>query len=120
VDNGTWPVTDDFGFPNGQGIPEKKLNEFGFANMHEFRNWRWFKRYAGGPISDLGAHQIDVYNWMLGANPRLWHRERRRRLLQDSRVVRQRPRDLRVPDQGRRRPRHLPGAHHHQRRRRLP
>jgi predicted dehydrogenase len=71
--SGQWhrAVTDDFGFPNGQGIPEKKLNEYGFANMHEFRNWRWFKRYAGGPISDLGAHQIDVYNWMLGSNPRL-------------------------------------------------
>jgi predicted dehydrogenase len=37
--------------------------------MHEFRNWRWFKKYAGGPISDLGAHQIDVYNWMLESNP---------------------------------------------------
>jgi predicted dehydrogenase len=37
--------------------------------MHEFRNWRWFKRYAGGPMSDLGAHQIDVYNWLLGCNP---------------------------------------------------
>ena len=37
--------------------------------MHEFRNWRWFKRYAGGPMSDLGAHQIDMYNWMLGSNP---------------------------------------------------
>ena len=68
---GQWhrAVTDDFGFPNGQGIPEAKLNQYGFANMHEFRNWRWFKRYAGGPMSDLGAHQIDVYNWMLGSNP---------------------------------------------------
>jgi len=58
-------VTDDFGFPNGQGLSEAKLNQYGYANMHEFRNWRWFKRYAGGPMSDLGAHQIDVYNWML-------------------------------------------------------
>ncbi len=71
--SGQWhrAVTDDFGFPVGQGIAEAKLNQYGFANMHEFRNWRWFKRYAGGPMSDLGAHQIDVYNWMLGANPRL-------------------------------------------------
>jgi predicted dehydrogenase len=38
--------------------------------MHEFRNWRWFKRYAGGPISDLGAHQIDIFNWLLESNPR--------------------------------------------------
>lgn len=69
---GQWhrSVTDDFGFPASQAIPEAKLNQYGFANMHEFRNWRWFKKYAGGPISDLGAHQIDVYNWMLGANPR--------------------------------------------------
>jgi predicted dehydrogenase len=71
--SGQWhrAVTDDFGFPVGQAIPEAKLNQYGFANMFEFRNWRWFKRYAGGPMSDLGAHQIDVYNWMLGSNPRL-------------------------------------------------
>ncbi len=71
--SGQWhrAVTDDFGFPNGQGLSEAKLHEYGFENMHEFRNWRWFKKYAGGPMSDLGAHQIDVYNWMLGVNPRM-------------------------------------------------
>jgi len=71
--SGQWhrAVTDDFGFPAGQGLSEAKLNEYGFANMHEFRNWRWFKKYAGGPMSDLGAHQIDVYNWALGVNPRM-------------------------------------------------
>jgi predicted dehydrogenase len=69
--SGQWnrAVTDDLGFPARQALPEAKLNEYGYANMHEFRNWRWFKRYAGGPISDLGAHQIDVFNWLLGANP---------------------------------------------------
>jgi predicted dehydrogenase len=71
--SGQWhrAVTEDFGVPRGQEIPEAKLQKYGYANMHEFRNWRWFKKYAGGPISDLGAHQIDVYNWMLGANPRM-------------------------------------------------
>jgi predicted dehydrogenase len=70
--SGQWhrAVTEDFGVPHGQEIPESKLHKYGYENMHEFRNWRWFKKYAGGPISDLGAHQIDVYNWMLGANPR--------------------------------------------------
>ncbi len=70
--SGQWhrAVTDDFGVPKGQEMTEEKLHKYGYANMHEFRNWRWFKKYAGGPISDLGAHQIDVYNWMLGANPR--------------------------------------------------
>lgn len=71
--SGQWhrAVTDDFGTPRNAEIPEEKLHKYGYANMHEFRNWRWFKKYAGGPISDLGAHQIDVYNWMLGANPRM-------------------------------------------------
>ncbi|MGH7944710.1 MAG: Gfo/Idh/MocA family protein [Opitutaceae bacterium] len=69
--SGQWhrAVTDDIGFPANQKIPDEKLKKFGFDNMHEFRNWRWFKKYAGGPISDLGAHQIDIYNWMLGVNP---------------------------------------------------
>ncbi|MDO8539188.1 MAG: Gfo/Idh/MocA family oxidoreductase [Opitutaceae bacterium] len=69
---GQWhrSVSDDLGFPANQVMPAAKLAQWGYANMHEFRNWRWFKKYAGGPISDLGAHQIDVYNWMLGANPR--------------------------------------------------
>jgi len=69
---GEWhrAVSDDLGFPVGKGLSEAKLNQYGFASMHEFCNWRWFKKYAGGPMSDLGAHQIDVYNWMLGVNPR--------------------------------------------------
>ncbi len=69
---GQWTraVTEDLGFPANQALPEAQLQAHGYANMHEFRNWRWFKRYAGGPISDLGAHQIDIFNWMLGANPR--------------------------------------------------
>jgi predicted dehydrogenase len=68
---GEWhrAVSDDFGYPNNQGLSEAKLAQYGYANMHEFRNWRWFKKYAGGPMSDLGAHQIDIYNWMLGSNP---------------------------------------------------
>lgn len=70
--SGQWnrAVTEDLGFPANRGLSEAKLQQYGYANMHEFRNWRWFKRYAGGPISDLGAHQIDIFNWFLGANPR--------------------------------------------------
>ena len=37
--------------------------------MHQFRNWRWYKGLGGGPIVDLGSHQIDIFNWFLGANP---------------------------------------------------
>jgi predicted dehydrogenase len=42
----------------------------GYPNLLEFANWRWFKKYGGGPISDLGAHQIDVFNWLLGTTPK--------------------------------------------------
>jgi predicted dehydrogenase len=38
--------------------------------MQQFRNWRWYKGKGGGPIVDLGSHQIDIYSWFLGANPK--------------------------------------------------
>jgi predicted dehydrogenase len=38
--------------------------------MHQFRNWRLYLDLSGGPISDLGAHQIDIFNWFLGAVPK--------------------------------------------------
>ena len=36
---------------------------------HRFLNWRLYKSLSGGPISDLGAHQIDIFNWYLDARP---------------------------------------------------
>ena len=45
------------------------MKRSGFSDMQQFRNWRWFKGLGGGPIVDLGSHQIDIYNWFLGANP---------------------------------------------------
>jgi len=50
-------------------IPTEKLKQYGFNNMQEFLNWRWYKNLSGGPISDLGAHQIDVFNWYLNTVP---------------------------------------------------
>lgn len=50
-------------------IPNSKLQQYGFKHMQEYLNWRWYKALSGGPISDLGAHQIDVFNWFLGAVP---------------------------------------------------
>ncbi len=69
--NSQWnrSVSEDLGWPEKYALPAATLAQYGFANMHEFRNWRWFKKYAGGPISDLGAHQIDIFNWFLGTNP---------------------------------------------------
>lgn len=54
-----------------QTIPDEKLKgTLGYENWFEFCNWRWFKKYGGGPISDLGAHQIDIFNWLLGTTPK--------------------------------------------------
>ena len=62
--------SEDRGWPVKYPVAEDVLKKYGYANMHEFRNWRVFKRYGGGPISDLGAHQIDIFNWFLGARPK--------------------------------------------------
>jgi predicted dehydrogenase len=69
--NGQWnrAVAADLGAPDRYAIPEERLKQYGFKNMHQFRNWRWYKGLGGGPIVDLGSHQIDVYSWFLGANP---------------------------------------------------
>ncbi len=48
----------------------EKIKAAGYSNILEYGNWRWFKKFGGGPISDLGAHQIDVFNWLLGATPK--------------------------------------------------
>jgi len=62
-------VTKDFLWPKNSDISAEKLAKYGFADMHQFRNWRWFKALGGGPLSDLGAHQIDIFNWWLGVKP---------------------------------------------------
>jgi len=63
-------VTPDFGWPKKAEMTPEQLAKYGYADMHQFRNWRWFKNLGGGPLSDLGAHQIDIFNWWLGVAPR--------------------------------------------------
>lgn len=70
--NAQWnrAVTPDTGWPKKFEMPKDLLNRYGYEDMFQFRNWRWFKDLSGGPISDLGAHQIDIFNWYLGAYPK--------------------------------------------------
>jgi predicted dehydrogenase len=63
-------VKEDFGWPKKNAMPADALAKYGYKDMHQFRNWRWFKGLGGGPLSDLGAHQIDIFNWWLGATPK--------------------------------------------------
>lgn len=69
--NGQWnrSAQPDLGWPQKYAIPDARLGKYGFKSMAQFRNWRWFKGLGGGPIVDLGSHQIDIYNWFLGAQP---------------------------------------------------
>ncbi len=58
----TWPKKDE--------LDAATLKRFGYKDMHAFRNWRWYKKHGGGPIVDLGSHQIDVFSWFLGVPPK--------------------------------------------------
>jgi len=61
--------SDMLGWPKKYTIPAVTLEKYGYGSMLEFRNWRWFKKFGGGPIVDLGSHQIDLFAWALGTNP---------------------------------------------------
>ncbi len=69
---GQWnrSVRGPLGWPKKAAIDQEILEKYGYKSMHQFKNWRWYKGLGGGPIVDLGSHQIDVYNWFLEANPK--------------------------------------------------
>ena len=72
--NGQWnrskTACEDLGSPRNAEIDKATLEKYGFNSMQQFRNWRWYKGLGGGPIVDLGSHQIDIYSWYLGTNPK--------------------------------------------------
>ncbi|MBN1516791.1 Gfo/Idh/MocA family oxidoreductase [Candidatus Sumerlaeota bacterium] len=51
------------------GMTKDYLARYGYGSMEEFYEWRWFEKYSGGPMTDLGSHQIDVFNWFQRMNP---------------------------------------------------
>jgi predicted dehydrogenase len=57
------------GWPKKYTMDQAKLQKYGYDSMVEFRNWRWFKKFGGGPVVDLGSHQIDLFSWVFRANP---------------------------------------------------
>jgi len=38
--------------------------------LDELVNWRMYRRCSQGLMAELGSHQLDVVNWMLGETPR--------------------------------------------------
>jgi predicted dehydrogenase len=70
--NGQWnrAARPDLTVREKYNIDQATLNKYGYKSMHQFRNWRWYKGLGGGPMVDLGSHQIDIYNWFLGSEPK--------------------------------------------------
>ena len=50
---------DDLLWPKEYELDAATLQKYGYDTMHQFRNWRWYRKYGGGPIEDLGSHQIE-------------------------------------------------------------
>jgi len=57
----TWPAK--------YALSTEALKRHGYDTMERFRNWRWFRKFSGGPISDLGSHQIDIMEWFFRSRP---------------------------------------------------
>lgn len=70
--NGQWNrvVHEPLGWPRNAPVEQAALEKYGYKSMHQFRNWRWYKGLGGGLMADLGSHQVDIYNWFLGAFPK--------------------------------------------------
>jgi predicted dehydrogenase len=50
-------------WPSKFTIKQETLDLYGYDNMVQMRNWRWFRRYGLGPFADQALHQLDVFNW---------------------------------------------------------
>ncbi len=52
-------------------MDEAALKKYEYGSMDELINWRWYEKFGGGPLGDLGSHQIDIFSWFLGdINPK--------------------------------------------------
>jgi predicted dehydrogenase len=51
-------------------LDQAALREYGYDTMDRLLNWRWYRRFSGGPIADLGSHQMDIFHWVLGTPPK--------------------------------------------------
>lgn len=68
---GQWnrPQLYEIGWPKGKELDSQTLQRYGYDTMERFCNWRWYRKYSGGAMADLGSHQVDVFNWVLRAKP---------------------------------------------------
>jgi len=41
-----------------------------WSRLERKLNWRLYREYSGGLMTELGSHQLDVVNWLLGTTPK--------------------------------------------------
>lgn len=51
---------------NRNGDWRRKVDD---PKLERLRNWRMYTEYAGGLMSELCSHHINIVNWMLGSHP---------------------------------------------------
>ena len=61
--NGSWRR------PVPKTAPKIDLAKWGYKDLEHLINWRLYQEYSGGLMAELGGHQIDVVNWLLGMVP---------------------------------------------------
>lgn len=52
--------------------PEGEYNfkAYGYDTPDELFNWRLYRKFSGGVMTELASHQLDIVNWFLGSKPR--------------------------------------------------
>jgi predicted dehydrogenase len=45
------------------------FKKWGFDEPDHLFNWRLYRKYSGGVMTELASHQLDVVNWFLGDAP---------------------------------------------------
>jgi predicted dehydrogenase len=69
-----WTVRDPFAVPKDFKYDPKTLDWDAFTGTaakrpfdpHRYWSWRWYWDYAGGLMTDIGAHQLDIVSWLGG------------------------------------------------------
>ena len=71
-----WTRKDPFGVPPDFKYVPGELNWEAFLGSapkrpfdeHRYWAWRWYWDYAGGLMTDIGAHQLDIVQWLGGVD----------------------------------------------------
>lgn len=68
---GQWNRSVIYSIPTSrqENLDMSKLKKYGFETQDQVYNWRNYKKLGGGVVSDLGSHQIDIFNWFFDAYP---------------------------------------------------